>query len=62
MPDFFTSERLVAIRDVFDTLDSSGEKTLDMNEIAPFFHYILANMFQVDLSSANQFEFFSPLL
>jgi len=53
IPGFFTSDRLDMIDEVFRTLDSSGEYTLDMNEIAPFFYYSIASMFEVELDSAH---------
>jgi Ca2+-binding EF-hand superfamily protein len=50
LPGFFTQERLIAIEDVFHTLDSSGEYSLDMSEIAPFFHYTVDHLFGIEMT------------
>jgi len=50
LPDFFTEKRIEAIQEAFSTLDSGGELTLDMQEIAPFFHYSIASLFDCELT------------
>eukprot|EP00615_Pteridomonas_danica_P011765 CAMPEP_0114346930 /NCGR_PEP_ID=MMETSP0101-20121206/13474_1 /TAXON_ID=38822 ORGANISM="Pteridomonas danica, Strain PT" /NCGR_SAMPLE_ID=MMETSP0101 /ASSEMBLY_ACC=CAM_ASM_000211 /LENGTH=1430 /DNA_ID=CAMNT_0001483895 /DNA_START=53 /DNA_END=4345 /DNA_ORIENTATION=+ len=54
-PVFFTDDRFIAIRTVFDSMDADGELTLDVNEMAPFYQYVFDKLFGVDLDQ-NQTE------
>ena len=49
LPKFFVKERLEMIEEVFLDLHSSGENTLDKQEIAPFIYYSIASAFEVPL-------------
>jgi len=49
VPGFFTPERVNAIRNVFDAMDTDGGLTLDLKEVSPFYHYAFARVFGVSL-------------
>ena len=58
LPDFFTQERFVALRAVFDSMDADGEMTLDVQEMAPFYQFAFDIVFHVDLTPAQTEDLF----
>ena len=49
-PGFFDKQRFKLIQDAFQDLDADGGITLDLNEMAPFYHYVFGHVFGVALS------------
>ena len=51
LPDFFTPGRAKLLREAFDHMDADGELSLDINELAPFYHYTFIRLFDQRLNS-----------
>jgi len=49
-PVFFDNVRFKLIQDAFQDLDADGGITLDLNEMASFYHYVFGHIFGVALS------------
>jgi len=49
LPGFFAGNRIDLIRKVFEEMDADDELTLDLNEMAPFYHYVFNRTFDISL-------------
>lgn len=53
LPNYFTDDRLRALRELYNMMDANGELTLDIVEVAPFLHYTFDELFGLQMNTLD---------